>query len=133
MSDIVTVLRVAADRIEAERAEIADEVERLKQERDAAIREIGPAFAEIERLKQERDNWEEDARRYCQNADYWRAEVERLKQEHDAAFAKITWLRELLADTVDLASEAMRDASNHDYEYEESWLDDARAAVKEQP
>jgi len=31
------------------------EIERLTKERDAAIREIGPAFAEIERLKQERD------------------------------------------------------------------------------
>ena len=29
------------------------EIERLTKERDAAIREIGPAFAEIERLKRE--------------------------------------------------------------------------------
>jgi predicted nucleic acid-binding Zn-ribbon protein len=88
------------------------EVALLKQERDAAIREIGPAFAEIERLKKER---------------------EQMKQEHDAAFAKITWLRELLADTVDLASSAMRDANRDGCEYEQSWLDYARAAVKEQP
>ena len=60
MSDIVKVLRVAADRIEAERVEIADEVarleaeiERVAKERDTAIREIGPAFAEIERLREE--------------------------------------------------------------------------------
>jgi hypothetical protein len=34
--------------------------------------------AEIDRLWAERDKWQEEARQYCENAKYWRAEVERL-------------------------------------------------------
>ena len=35
--------------------------------------------AERDRLRTERNNWEESAKQFCRNADYWRAERDRLQ------------------------------------------------------
>jgi FtsZ-binding cell division protein ZapB len=61
-----------------------DEIERLKQERDAAIREIGPAFAEIERLREAGIGYSQQTMdAVVRERDQLRAEIERLKQEHE--------------------------------------------------
>jgi len=101
------------------------EVERLKEERDRLYDREAIMAKEMEEQSRIIGMSSEREARHL-------AEIERLKQERDAAFAKITWLRELLGDVVDLASSAMQGANRDGGEYEQSWLDDARAALKEQ-
>ncbi len=53
-------------------------------------RQMDPVFAEsiaaaAEVLMKERDAWIRDARRYCQNADYWRDRAEKAEALSDAA------------------------------------------------
>jgi len=60
--------------------------------------DIAALLAEVERLTAERDNWQETARQFCQNADYWRAErdalaeaVREVAEEQRAYFASHCW------------------------------------------
>ena len=46
--------------------------------------EIGTLLAHIATLTAEKKNWEEEARRYCRNADYWRERAEQAEARNRA-------------------------------------------------
>jgi uncharacterized coiled-coil DUF342 family protein len=65
------------------------EVERLKQERDAAIREIVPAFTEIERQRRMWADAMETREEFRAERDRLRAEVERLRHAAHEAISRV--------------------------------------------
>jgi len=54
--------------------------EELERQRLAAANRIIAQAAEIERLERSRSAWEDEARRYAGNAEYWQTETERLRE-----------------------------------------------------
>jgi cell division protein FtsB len=62
--------------IEAQAAEIAE----LKSWKAAEEAHHHKLRAEIERLERSRSAWEDEARRYAGNSEYWQTETERLRE-----------------------------------------------------
>jgi len=76
----------------------AEELEEVKLERDALWvktqedeREINQLRDVIDELKKQKSLWEEDALRYCKNADFWKDKYEHLVK----VIAKNTLLKKL--------------------------------------
>jgi phosphoglucomutase len=69
---------------------LVDEDDKYWTSPEGVAQIVKAMLAHIEKVETERDNWQETARRYCKNADYWRVRAQEAENDLEH-LASLVW------------------------------------------